>query len=124
MGEVCKARDTKLDRDVAIKILPSHLSADSAALERFEREAKAVAALSHPNILAIYDYGHNPATGVSYAVMELLEGGTLRERLADGPLPPKKVVQIGVDIAHGLAAAHARGLVHRDLKPENLMSCR
>ena len=85
MGEVYKARDTKLDRDVAIKILPSHLSTDPEALARFEREAKAVAALSHPNILAIHDFGREPASGVSYAVMELLEGGTLRERLADGP---------------------------------------
>ena len=123
MGEVYRARDTKLDRDVAIKVLPSHLAADADALGRFEREAKAVAALSHPNILSIHDFGRdaNAASGgVSYAVMELLEGGTLRERLASGPLPQKKVVQIGVDIAQGLAAAHARGIVHRDLKPENV----
>jgi len=120
MGEVYRARDSKLDRDVAVKVLPQHLASDADALARFEREAKAVAALSHPNILAIHDFGRVPGSGVSYAVMELLEGATLRERLASGPLPPKKVVQIGVDIAQGLAAAHARGLVHRDLKPENV----
>jgi serine/threonine protein kinase/Tol biopolymer transport system component len=120
MGEVYRARDTKLDRDVAIKVLPKHLSADPEALARFEREAKAVAALSHPNILDIHDFGRDAASGTAYAVMELLEGATLRERLSAGPLPLKKVVQIGVDIAHGLAAAHARGLVHRDLKPENI----
>ena len=123
MGEVYRARDTKLDRDVAIKVLPSHLASDPETLARFEREAKAVAALSHPNILAIHDFGRDANAapgGVSYAAMELLEGGTLRERLASGALPPKKVVQIGVDIAQGLAAAHARGIVHRDLKPENV----
>ena len=119
MGEVYRARDTKLDRDVAIKVLPPHLAADPEALARFEREAKAVAALSHPNILSIHDFGRD-ASGVSYAAMELLEGGTLRERLSSGALPPKKVVQIGVDIAQGLAAAHARAIVHRDLKPENV----
>ncbi|HUF48032.1 MAG TPA: protein kinase [Vicinamibacterales bacterium] len=123
MGEVYRARDTKLDRDVAIKVLPSHLAADPEALARFEREAKAVAALSHPNILAIHDFGrHAAAEGatISYAVTELLEGQTLRERLtSSGALPLKKVVQIGADLAQGLAAAHARGIVHRDLKPEN-----
>jgi len=120
MGEVYRARDTKLDREVAIKVLPAQLAADADALARFEREAKAVAALSHPNILAIYDFGRDPSTGELYAVMELLEGTTLRERLADGPLSTKKVVQIGSEIAHGLSAAHARGIVHRDLKPENI----
>ena len=118
MGEVYRARDTKLERDVAIKVLPEHLAADPDALSRFEREAKAVAALSHPNILAIHDFGREG--GVSYAVMELLEGETLRQRLGAGALPPRKVVQTGVDIAQGLAAAHARGVVHRDLKPENV----
>jgi Tol biopolymer transport system component len=120
MGEVYRARDTKLDRDVAIKVLPTHLASDPEALARFEREAKAVAALSHPNILSIHDFGRDEASGVSYAAMELLEGGTLRERLASGSLPAKKVVQIGVDLAQGLAAAHARGIVHRDVKPENV----
>jgi serine/threonine protein kinase len=88
MGEVYRARDTKLDRDVAIKVLPPHLAADPEALARFEREAKAVAALSHPNILSIHDYGRD--AGVSYAAMELLEGGTLRERLSSGALRPRR----------------------------------
>ena len=120
MGEVYRPRDTKLDRDVAVKVLPAQLAADADALARFEREAKAVAALSHPNILAIYDFGREPSTGELYAVMELLEGTTLRDRLSDGSLPAKKVIQIGSDIANGLSAAHARGIVHRDLKPENV----
>jgi Tol biopolymer transport system component len=123
MGEVYRARDSKLDRDVAIKVLPSHLAADPQALARFEREAKAVAALSHPNILAIHDFGVADVAGarVSFAATELLEGSTLRERIAaDGALPLKKVIQVGADIAQGLAAAHARGIIHRDLKPENV----
>ncbi len=119
MGEVYRARDTKLDRDVAIKVLPAHLSSDPDALARFEREAKAVAALSHPNILAIHDFARD-ASGVAYAVMELLDGATLRERLASGALPARKVVQTGVEIALGLAAAHDGGIIHRDLKPENV----
>jgi len=122
MGEVYKARDAKLDRDVAIKVLPTHLASDPTALARFEREAKAVAALSHPNILAIHDFGQqNSGAGpaIAYAVMELLDGGTLRDRLARGALPLRKVLQIGADIADGLAAAHQKGIVHRDLKPEN-----
>jgi serine/threonine protein kinase len=104
MGEVYRAHDTKLDRDVAIKILPPALAGDSSALARFEREAKAVAALSHPHILAIHDFGREGAT--VYAVMELLEGQTLRERLADGALPVRKVIGIALQIAQGLAAAH------------------
>jgi Tol biopolymer transport system component len=118
MGEVYKARDIKLDRDVALKVLPSHLAADPEALARFEREAKAVAALSHPNILAIHDFGSE--CGTAYAVTELLEGESLRARLADGPLPLKKTLQIATEIAQGLAAAHDRHIVHRDLKPENI----
>jgi Tol biopolymer transport system component len=119
MGEVYRARDTRLDREVAVKVLPTHLAMDADSLARFEREAKAVAALSHPNILAIHDFGRTD-NGTVYAVMELLDGETVRQRLADGPVPPKKVMQIGADVANGLAAAHARGIVHRDLKPENL----
>src|SRR5262249_6598902 len=118
MGEVYRARDTKLDREVAIKVLPEKLAQDAAALERFEREAKAVAALSHPNILGIYDLGK--ADGATYAVMELLTGETLRQRLEEGALPQRKALAYGLQIAHGLAAAHEKGIVHRDLKPENI----
>ncbi|MGE5277927.1 MAG: protein kinase domain-containing protein [Acidobacteriota bacterium] len=122
MGEVYRARDTKLDRDVALKVLPRDLAADRAALERFEREAKAIAALSHPNILSIFDFGSHE--GITYAVTELLEGETLRARLASGPLPARKAVEYGTGIAQGLAAAHEKGIVHRDLKPENVFLTR
>jgi TolB-like protein/Flp pilus assembly protein TadD len=118
MGEVYRARDSKLDRDVAIKVLPAHLTSDPDALARFEREAKAVAALSHPNILSIFDFGVHD--GVSYAVTELLEGQSLRDRLEAGPLSSKQAVDYALQIARGLSAAHERGVVHRDLKPENL----
>jgi len=118
MGEVYAARDTRLDRDVAVKVLPGGLAADPEALARFEREARAVAALSHPNILAIHDFGTHE--GTAYAVTELLEGETLRARLAAGALPPKKAAQIAADIGRGLAAAHDRHIAHRDLKPENI----
>jgi serine/threonine protein kinase len=117
MGEVYRARDTKLNRDVAVKVLPQQLADHAPALERFEREAKAVAALSHPNILAIFDFGRE--RGTAYAVMELLDGETLRQRLA-APVPARKVVEYGAQIARGLAAAHDKGIVHRDLKPENV----
>ncbi len=122
MGEVFRARDTKLNRDVAIKVLPERLATDQAALARFEREAQAVAALSHPNILAIHDFGTDQ--GVTYAVTELLEGSTLRERLKDGALNPRKAIEFGVHIVQGIAAAHERGIVHRDLKPENIFVTR
>jgi eukaryotic-like serine/threonine-protein kinase len=118
MGEVYRARDPKLNRDVAIKILPEALAADPAALARFEREAQAVAALSHPNILAIFDFGRQGET--AYAVMEFLDGETLRARLAHGALSPRKAVELAAQIAEGLAAAHDKGIVHRDLKPENV----
>jgi Tol biopolymer transport system component len=118
MGEVYRARDTKLDRNVAVKVLPVGLANDPDALARFEREAKAVAALSHPNILAIHDLGKSD--GVSYAVMELLEGQSLRDRVSEGALPRRKAIDYAVQIAQGLAAAHARGIVHRDLKPDNI----
>src|SRR5438876_1900564 len=114
MGEVYRARDTRLDRDVAIKVLPQLLAADPKALSRFEREAKSVAALSHPNILAIHDFGRDDS--VVYAVMELLEGETLREKLATA-LPQRKALDYALQIAQGLMAAHERGIVHRDLKP-------
>jgi len=118
MGEVYKARDTRLNRDVAIKVLPEKVAGDPEALARFEREAKAVAALSHPNVLGIFDLGREGAT--AYAVMELLAGQTLRERLQEGSLPQRKALEYALQVAHGLAAAHERGIVHRDLKPENL----
>jgi len=118
MGEVWRARDSRLGRDVAIKVLPAHLSGDGAAAARFEREARAVAALSHPHIMAIHDVGTE--NGVAFAVMELLEGRSLRERLAAGPIPLRKAVEYAAQTAHGLAAAHEKGIVHRDLKPENL----
>jgi Tol biopolymer transport system component/tRNA A-37 threonylcarbamoyl transferase component Bud32 len=122
MGEVYRARDPKLNRDVAIKILPEALAADPAALARFEREAQAVAALSHPNILSIHDFGVEQ--GAPYAVMELLEGQTLREHLREGAVPRRKAVSYALQIAAGLAAAHARGITHRDLKPENVFVTR
>ncbi|SPE38717.1 Serine/threonine protein kinase with TPR repeats [Candidatus Sulfopaludibacter sp. SbA6] len=118
MGEVYRARDSRLSREVAIKVLPGHLSADPQALSRFEREAKAVAALSHPNLLVLYDVGTHE--GITYAVTELLEGETLREYLSRSSLPWGKAAEMGSAIAEGLAAAHARGIVHRDLKPANI----
>ena len=118
MGEVYRARDEKLDREVAIKVLPEALAADPDALARFEREAKAVAALSHPNILQIHEFGKHG--DIVYAVTELLEGETLRDRLGTGPVPPRKAAELARQIAHGLGAAHEKDLVHRDLKPENL----
>ena len=117
-----KARDTKLDRLVAIKVLPEAVAGSPDALSRFEREAKSVAALNHPNILAIHDFG--TSEGVSYAVTELLEGETLRELLSGGPLPPRKVVDVSRQICGGLSAAHAKGIVHRDLKPDNVFVTR
>ena len=118
MGEVYRARDTRLGREVAVKVLPERLAGDPRALSRFEREAKAVAALSHPNILAIHDFGDE--RGLRYAVTELLEGQTLRERLVRERLAWRKAAEIGIAIAEGLSAAHTRGIVHRDLKPENV----
>jgi serine/threonine protein kinase/Tol biopolymer transport system component len=118
MGEVYRARDSRLNRDVAIKVLPKPLSVEPDRLQRFEIEAKAVAALSHPNILSVFQMGTHD--GAPYLVTELLEGKTLGESLRRGPLPLRQAIQFGVQIAHGLAAAHGKGIVHRDLKPENL----
>lgn len=118
MGEVYRARDSRLNRDVAIKILPASYARDPDRLQRFEQEARTVAALNHPNILALYDTGTHE--GSPYLVSELLEGGTLREQLVDGPLPARKAIDYALQIAQGLAAAHEKGIVHRDLKPENI----
>lgn len=118
MGEVYRARDCRLDRDVAIKVLPQQFAQDRQRLARFEREAKALAALAHPNILVLYDFG---TIGQTYfAVMELLEGHNLRRSVAQGTTAWRQVVEWGIAIADGLAAAHAKGIIHRDLKPENL----
>jgi serine/threonine protein kinase/Tfp pilus assembly protein PilF len=122
MGEVYRARDSRLERDVAVKVLPESLVRDADALARFEREAKAVASLSHPNILAIHDFGRH--AGILYAVMELLEGETLRDRLAASGLSQRKAVDYALQIVQGLAAAHERGIVHRDLKPQNIFVTR
>src|SRR2546425_940506 len=118
MGEVYRARDTKLGRDVAIKVLPATFSADAERLRRFEQEAQAAGALNHPNILVIFHIGSHESA--PYIVSELLEGETLRERTAGAALPQRKAIDYALQTAHGLAAAHAKGIVHRDLKPENL----
>jgi len=118
MGEVYRARDVVLKRDVAIKVLPTFVSQDPDRLRRFEQEAQAAAALNHPNILAVYQFG--VFEGAPYLVSELLEGSTLRQMLQRGPLQVRKTIDYAVQIAHGLAAAHEKGIVHRDLKPENL----
>jgi serine/threonine-protein kinase len=118
MGEVYRAHDKNLSRDVAIKVLPASLSQDGERLRRFEQEAKAAGALSHPNLLTVYDVGSHE--GAPYIVAELLEGEELRERLDDGAMPTRKVVEYAMQIAQGLAVAHDRGIIHRDLKPENL----
>jgi len=118
MGEVYRARDPRLGRDVAIKVLAATVSGDADRRNRFEQEARAAAALNHPNILAVFDIGHDD--GSPYIVSELLEGETLREALKHGPLPVRRAVDYAAQLAHGLAAAHARGIVHRDLKPENI----
>jgi TolB-like protein/Flp pilus assembly protein TadD len=122
MGEVYRARDERLNRDVAIKVLPSDVAQDPDRLRRFEHEAQAAGALNHPNITAVYDIGHHE--GAPYIVEELLKGETLRERLEAGPLPARKATEYGFQIAQGLAAAHDEGIVHRDLKPENVFVSR
>jgi Tol biopolymer transport system component len=122
MGEVYRARDDRFDRDVAIKILPASFAADPDRLRRFEQEARAAGRLSHPNILTVHDLGRH--RGAPYLVMELLEGQTLRERLARGALPQEEAIDRALQIARGLAVAHAEGIVHRDLKPENLFVTR
>jgi eukaryotic-like serine/threonine-protein kinase len=119
MGEVYRAKDTRLDRTVAIKVLPSHLSSDPELKQRMEREAKAISALQHPNICTLYDIGTQ--NGTDFLVMEYLEGQTLAERLAKGPLPLDQALKIGTEIAQALEKAHQQGIIHRDLKPANIM---
>ncbi|HEV8117863.1 MAG TPA: serine/threonine-protein kinase, partial [Thermoanaerobaculia bacterium] len=119
MGEAYRARDTRLERTVAIKVLPSHLSKSEEIRQRFEREAKTISQLSHPHICALYDVGNQD--GVEYLVMEFLEGETLAERLVKGPLPVEQTLKYGIEIADALDKAHRQGIVHRDLKPGNVM---
>jgi len=119
MGEVYRARDTRLGRDVAIKVLPAHLSGDSNLKARFEREAKVISALNHPNICTLHDVGSQDGTG--YLVMEFIEGQSLAERLQKGPLPTDQVLKTGREIADALDKAHRNGIIHRDLKPGNVM---
>ena len=119
MGEVYRARDTRLGRDVAIKVLPAQLSQNPEVRQRFEREAKAISALSHPNICPLYDVGCE--NGVDFLVMEFLEGETLEQRLQKGALPTEQVLRYGVEIADALEKAHRLGIIHRDLKPGNVM---
>jgi eukaryotic-like serine/threonine-protein kinase len=118
MGEVYRGRDPRLGRDVAIKVLPSNASSDPSRLQRFEQEARAAASLNHPNILAVYDVG--ALDGAPYIVSELLEGQTLRDGLSGGPIPIRTALDYAVQIAHGLAAAHEKGIIHKDLKPDNV----
>src|ERR1700737_2395641 len=119
MGEVYRARDTRLERDVAVKVLPANLSSDPSLRQRLEREAKAVSKLSHPHICTLHDIGHQD--GVDFLVMELVEGETLEHRLIKGPLPPEQALRFAAQIADALAKAHKRGITHRDLKPSNIM---
>ena len=119
MGEVCRAKDTRLDRTVAIKVLPSHLSSDSELRQRFEREAKAVSSLNHPHICTLHDIGQQD--GTDYLVMEYLEGETLAARLGKGPLQTDQVLRYAIEISDALDKAHRQGVVHRDLKPGNIM---
>ena len=122
MGEVYRARDPRIGREVAIKTLPPRFSSDPEALARFEREARAAGVLNHPNVLAVYDAGAE--NGVHYVVSELLEGESLLQRLEQGPIPRRQAVAYALEILRGLSAAHEKGIVHRDLKPGNLFLTR
>ncbi len=119
MGEVYKARDTRLDRTVAIKVLPSHVASNPEVRQRFEREARAVSSLNHPHICTLYDIGRE--NGVDFLVMEHIEGETLADRLKKGPLPVQPAIRHAIEIADALDKAHHQGVVHRDLKPGNIM---
>ena len=119
MGEVYRARDTRLDRTVAVKILPSHLSENPEAKQRFEREARAISSLNHPHICVLHDVGSQD--GTSFLVMEYLQGESLEARLRKGPLPLKQALEVGIQICEALEKAHRAGIVHRDLKPGNIM---
>src|SRR5215813_13647800 len=119
MGEVYKAKDTRLERTVAVKVLPQHLSASAEVRQRFEREAKTISQLSHPHICALYDVGNQDC--VEYLVMEFLEGETLANRLLKGALPSEQTLRFGIEIADALDKAHRQGIIHRDLKPGNVM---
>src|SRR4030095_7604505 len=119
MGEVYRARDTRLSRDVAVKVLPAHMSTSAELRQRLDREAETISQLSHPHICTLHDVGHQ--NGTDYLVMELLEGETLADRLAKGALPMDQALKIGIEIAGALDAAHHQGIVHRDLKPGNVM---
>src|SRR5262245_27961209 len=119
MGEVYRARDTRLERIVAIKVLPDHLSSNPDSKQRFEREARAISSLNHQHICALYDVGTQD--GIDFLVMEYLEGQTLADRLQKGALPIEQVLKIGIEIADALDKAHRQGIVHRDLKPGNIM---
>ena len=119
MGEVYRARDTRLDRTVAIKVLPAEMSSDPDRRERFDREARAISSLNHPHICILHDVGNQG--GTSYLVMEYLEGETLASRLSKGPLPIDQVLRYAIEIADALDAAHAAGIIHRDLKPANIL---
>ncbi|HEY3122536.1 MAG TPA: serine/threonine-protein kinase, partial [Thermoanaerobaculia bacterium] len=118
MGEVYRARDTRLERTVAVKVLPAHLSSSAEVRRRFEREAKTISQLSHPHICALYDVGNQD--GVEFLVMEYLEGETLADRLLKGSLPTEQTLRFGIEIADALDKAHRQGIVHRDLKPGNV----
>jgi eukaryotic-like serine/threonine-protein kinase len=122
MGEVYRARDTRLDRIVAIKVLPASFANDADRLQRFEREPRGLSSLSHPNLLGIYDIGTEGET--HYLVSEYLEGQSLGERMRGGPLPQRKVIEYALQMAHGLTAAHEKEIIHRDLKPENVFVTR
>src|SRR5580704_19144518 len=122
MGEVYRARDARLGRDVAIKVLAQHLSSNPELKERFEREARAISSLNHPRICILHDVGHQD--GIDFLVMEYLEGETLAQRLKKGPLPLKETLKIGIEICEALDKAHRAGIIHRDLKPGNVMLTR